>query len=290
MSDKTLVERLREMVEESDKSTVKPSTEFVYPTKTKAAKDILGRPCIGRIDECGLFMAIIDAIEREYLPRENANWWDLVDGTECKSRDGENFDQWLERCYLSRPRFEDGEPVQFGDEFSDRNNERDSIRCIAVYDDGLYMMLGEGGMQECVPPGERVKRPCSEVLDADGVPIEVGDTVYAPEYLNIKCIVLSIEWLADGELVEVENSAGHKFRDTPDMFTHKQPDSLERIEEDALMPSVDYCEKYGLLDNGCNAEEGNDAVRHCTDCGLTCETRMCRHLLHRQREVMERGR
>lgn len=33
-------------------------------------------------------------------------------------RDGEKFRDYLHRCFLPRPRFEDGEPVQMGDEIA----------------------------------------------------------------------------------------------------------------------------------------------------------------------------
>ena len=61
------------------------------------------------------------------------------------------------------------------------------------------------------------------VLAADGKPLEVGQTVYAKNYGYVKCTVLAIEWVVDGYLVEVENEGGHKFRQTPDEFTHRRP-------------------------------------------------------------------
>ena len=127
---------------------------------------------------------------------------------------------------------------------------------------------------------EREYLPRPRLLDAEKVPINVGDTVW-----NINT----------GECRTVDEvgdfwfgASGYAVKLNPLMYSHKQPDSLERIEEDALMASIDYCDKYGLLDSRCNAEEGDGAVRHCTDCGLTCEERMTKHLLRRQREVLER--
>lgn len=77
------------------------------------------------------------------------------------------------------PRFEDGKLVKAGDE---------------VEWDGDVMRVGafwfhreEWGLSVSCPGvdgtfhgeyGERVKRPTPKVLDADGVPIEVGDVVY----------------------------------------------------------------------------------------------------------------
>lgn len=138
----------------------------------------------------------------------------------------------IEREYLPRPRFEDGEPVQFGDIYTDKHGRewKNGIKSIHIDCNGDFSLhdntLGNVGRYEVFRQNRFVKR-------------------------------------------------------------HK-PDSLERIEEDALMASIDYCDKYGLLDSECNAEEGDEAIRHCTDCGLTCETRMVKHILRRQREVLER--
>lgn len=70
---------------------------------------------------------------------------------------------------------------------------------------------------------DKAETPASKVLAADGEPLEVGQTVYAPHYGYAKCTVLAIEWVVDGYLVEVENEGGHKFRQTPDEFTHQRP-------------------------------------------------------------------
>ena len=61
------------------------------------------------------------------------------------------------------------------------------------------------------------------VLAADGKPLEVGQTVYVARYEYQKCTVLSFEWMHDDWLVEVKNEGGHKFRLTPDEFTHQHP-------------------------------------------------------------------
>ena len=192
----------------------------------------------------------------------------------------------IEREYLPRPRFEDGEPVQFGDEFVYDKSTGQSSK---VFKFGFTTIDGctiYDSMGNC---SLHPKRPEPEVLDADGVPIHKGDTVYfvdCPESFD----VLGIERDGD-EPVHIGRNDGTATDAwvSPLDITHKQPDSLERIEEDALMFSIDYCDKYGLLDSECNAEEGDEAIRHCTDCGLTCETRMVKHILRRQREVLERN-
>ena len=87
------------------------------------------------------------------------------------------------------------------------------------------------------------------VLAADGRPLREGETVYAKNYDYVKCAVLAIEWVVDGYLVEVENEGGHKFRQTPDEFTHERPvaDTWERIEEDAGCTATKYNERRGTI-------------------------------------------
>lgn len=224
---------------------------------TVHADAIVGHLCVNRSEARELFTTIADRIEREYLPR---------------------------------PRFEDGEPVQFGDKFySDEHGKTYKATMFVIYADGSFR-VNQAGCNACqYEQGERVKRPEPEVLDADGVPIIVGDVVYFVDSAEA-FDVLGIESDRD-EPVHI----GRKDRTSTDAWvspgdlTHKQPDTLDSIEEDAFMDSITYCNKYGLIDSRCNAEEGDEAVRHCVDCGLSCETRMVKHLLHRQREVLERG-
>lgn len=81
-----------------------------------------------------------------------------------------------------------------------------------------WFAIADGALQHCAKFTHR-----APVLAADGKPLEVGQTVYATHYGYAKCTVLAIEWVVDGYLVEVENEGGHKFRQTPDEFTHQRP-------------------------------------------------------------------
>ena len=90
--------------------------------------------------------------------------------------------------------------------------------------------------------------------------------MYTTHYGYVKCTVLAIEWVVDGYLVEVENEGGHKFRQTPDEFTHAKPeqDTWERIEEDAKLAPGDYIEKRGRkTDLYAYEEMPIDLVRRC---------------------------
>lgn len=147
------------------------------------------------------------------------------------------------------PRFEDGELVKMGDEVG---FEGETMRvCLAVLDVGGWALWcendGIGGrlIGSC---GERVERP--EVLDADGVPIEVGDTVWAT-YNGCEHLVMAVcsdgsfhpnMVKDDGCMVEYDE-VGWDFAKN---VTHERPDSWERIEEDAKLAPRDYLEKRGM--------------------------------------------
>ena len=82
------------------------------------------------------------------------------------------------------PRFDDGDPVEFGDEFQNAHGGASVLRTAIIKDcrDSLggdfYWKLGKGRNAITLKSGERVKRPAPKVLDADGVEIRVGDTVW----------------------------------------------------------------------------------------------------------------
>ena len=150
-----------------------------------------------------------------------------------------------ERCILDMwPRFEDGEPVWFRDEVEMQDEiVREvwtfTIDVNAEGDKRIYL----NGLQGLfMLPSERVKRPAPKVLDADGVPIKVGDTVWHED---------GSEWL-----VEEMNRYGVRCFDgdkrrtfNAKCLTHTRPDSWERLEEDA---SKEPCFYFGFEDKLCS--------------------------------------
>ena len=77
------------------------------------------------------------------------------------------------------PRFEDGEPVKFGD-MALIDGEADMVEAVQLWIHGKPVICGDGGSQQ-LEKGERVKRLAPKVLDADGVEIRVGDEVFVIE-------------------------------------------------------------------------------------------------------------
>ena len=105
--------------------------------------------------------------------------------------------------------------------------------------------------------GERVKRPVPKVLDADGVSIKVGDTVWAAYGERRKHVVKAVcsdgslhpnLLTVDGCMVDYEDGGW----DLAKRVTHKPPDSWEKLEEDVNLGCRDYCEKHRLEECDCN--------------------------------------
>ena len=149
------------------------------------------------------------------------------------------------------PRFEDGELVKIGDEVE---CDGDVMVVIGLFfEDGKLRIHADSSKAFGFlhgKYGEHVKRPTSEVLDADGVPIKVGDTVWAT-YNGCEHLVMAVcsdgsfhpnMVKDDGCMVEYDEG-GWDFAKN---VTHERPDSWERIEEDAKLAPRDYLEKRGM--------------------------------------------
>lgn len=144
----------------------------------------------------------------------------------------------IERYYIPRPRFEDGEPVQFGDVALVCDDIGDVVEMV-FYDGSCQQVRiafeGDSSATHymCID-GEFVKRPAPKVLDADGVPIEVGDWVYTEAVLRRKVAKVGTErclgmedW--DGSpWVMFGNGSWMHAHD----ITHREPDSLEKLRDD----------------------------------------------------------
>lgn len=144
------------------------------------------------------------------------------------------------------PRFEDGELVKVGDDV-EYKGETMRVYLATLDADGWALWCSREGIDGRLSGsyGERVKRPEPKVLDADGVPIKVGDTVYGdddPEQLIVDsfdgpgCVCLTLAKSPSGMLYTIE----------PSRLSHERPDSWERIEEDAKLAPRDYLEKRGM--------------------------------------------
>ncbi len=148
------------------------------------------------------------------------------------------------------PRFDDGELVKVGDEV-EYKGETMRVYLATLDADGWALWCSCEGIDGRLSGsyGERVKRPAPKVLDANGVPIEVGDTVYCdddPEPWQVDLIYAGSMGYCT---VRLKDSAGiYKSADAPRLShkTPEPPDSWDRIEEDAKLAPRDYLEKRGM--------------------------------------------
>lgn len=176
------------------------------------------------------------------------------------------------------PRFEDGELVKIDHDFMNAiwdKNGPDSwvVTSIEFESSGKAIIRAKDVFgKDCdkieLNRGERVKRPETEVLDADGVPIKVGDTVYkvGEHPISGERTVKSVE---PGRVWFAENLSWAY----PSGLTHRKPDTQEAIDDDLTLPPWEYCERHGI-----EIESGSDEA--------TTVEAMCRHLLERQRKLM----
>lgn len=239
-----------------------------------------------------------DAIRESRKPM----WW-FRNAIKCgydwpEPRDGEKFRDYLHRCFLPRPRYEDGEPVQSSD-----MEEIGAFATYRVYMDGSWEFEPDKYEDETSPKlwdvqfgakSERVKRP-AEVLGADGKPIKDGETVWLDE-AHSRCAgsygfedgnKYSLCGIERQEMLTVEDAHievdGREYVRVctcgawchASWLTHTPPETQERIDDDATLSPREYY----------NAHIGHDVgLRDDEEVAVA----MVRDLLRRQRELDKR--
>ena len=202
-------------------------------------------------------------------------------------RDGEKFRDYLHRCFLPRPRFEDGEVVGV--------REYEDIQGYCVYDDGEFFVTTPNRSIDYAA-GERVERPAPEALGADGKPIVEGETVWLDE-AHSRCAgscgfedgnKYSLCGIERQEMLTVEDAHievdGREYVRVctcgawchASWFTHTPPETQERIDEDASLPPREYYARHIGHDV---AEKG----------AVEVHAAVTAHLLKRQRELDAKG-
>ena len=174
------------------------------------------------------------------------------------------------------PRFEDtGDPVMVGDAYIDGSGDCNIIVAVRICD-VCVDLVGEDGFLTGFKPGERVKRPAPEVLDADGVEIKVGDTVY--DVRGERFTVTDIE----GGLLGLSQDGFIIGSWMPaDQFSISLRDSWERLEEDAAKYPCLYAEDV----NGSKFDSCSDCPWH-SECGGSREREvMARYIVRRAKAL-----
>lgn len=256
-NDKTesISARLRRWADESD--------TYENPPHCIASKELCidcpNIPCLKC--ENKLFNRIADEIDsemdelREDFTRRARQ--DVVDALRdvAMGKDGyESLSEIVDRYFLPRPLFEDGEPVQFGDEielhYRDGGVDKGRIQEIKYNRGPVWILLFTGVDHareyrydsEC----DVIKRSVPKVLDADGVPIETGDKVWLVP--GEHCDVYPLNGYGAGVEYRVNenNNPNHKPNGRicisggdciygypmPEQVTHREPDSLKKLLND----------------------------------------------------------
>ena len=108
----------------------------------------------------------------------------------------------------------------------------------------------------------RITKEKPEALDADGVPIEVGDTVYP--LFDGKLFPDTEPWhvarIKNSEEIYVEEGTGLC---AARHFTHRKPDSWEQLEADSKLYC---CEYFGRSYKKCLGCQADDPNYHPYDC------------------------
>lgn len=185
-------EWLRGIVDEYDAEKSTASCTFMAKLLGIECGDVTCRECMAK-----MMTTIADRIDAERALPEGVEW----------------------------PRFEDGWLVRIGD---DVEYKGETMRVyLATFDAaGWALWCSREGIDGRLSGsyGERVKRPVPKVLDADGAPIEVGDTVYCdddPEPWQVDLIYAGSMGYCT---VRLKDSAGiYKSADAP-RLSHKKPE------------------------------------------------------------------
>ena len=180
------------------------------------------------------------------------------------------------------PRFEDGELVRFGDEYTDDYGKKSKVNYVSfkiAKGEKVYRLNKQKDRNQWHLIGEAVKRPEPEVLDADGVPINVGDTVYSTNDSGLVnhpfsfVVTETNKHLVSG-IDEARDSLDRNVAVLPCQITHRKPDTQEAIEDDATVPAATYCVRHGLVENDTDVDDATLLELHILD------------LLRRQRKLL----
>lgn len=152
-------------------------------------------------------------------------------------KEDEDFESWLDHWYFEKPVDENNEPVDFGKTVVDKMRGEIDVNRVCYTKTGWYFNESKPGGASRKPRnitygyGERVKRPKQPVLDVNGVPIEVGDTVW-----KVGCKhaygVCEIDESKFYDVLVVRKDCGLMNRFYHDKLTHREPDSLKKLLND----------------------------------------------------------
>lgn len=149
------------------------------------------------------------------------------------------------------PRFEDGEPVRFGDVVSD-GDETGRVYYV-TFDTVSPVIIGFTDETPDQDPGTwlevsvnddgRVKRPAPKVTAGDGRPLVVGEFVWHKSGV-VGGVVESIDAASLMHTVRYRSHRGEEYRDAARDLVHDFPDSWEMWLEDSKLHPSKYVDRY----------------------------------------------
>lgn len=219
---------------------------------------------LGHIDECEA--ALAKRNERiSKLEKQVADLRAELEDTNRMLRESDQLGE-RERAILDMwPRFEDGERVWFGDEVEMQDEIVREVWTFTldVNAEGNKRLYLNGFQGLFMLPGEPVKRPVQSVLDADGVEINVGDTVWSDDGLEMT--VTSLVGELPGHVTAHGDNPPAMHSISPKRLTHTRPDSWERLEEDAEKIRCDIARNLGDFSPSDFADEGDSVQSRVID-------------------------
>ncbi len=199
----------------------------------------------------------------------------------------------IERWYNPKPIDNHDEPIDIGQPVDDKVRGELEVSRVCYTQSGFYFNNSRGSNGRKMKGitykyGERVGRPKKPALDADEVPIEVGDVGWLihlrePIKVRVEEISQACEWVRTIRLDEDHDLDEH-FLTTWDKFSHREPDSQERIDEDAQKDAFDYWRCNGVKCRECPSMIDGEKPRHRYGVDW-CSDAMTLDLLRRQREL-----
>lgn len=213
--------------------------------------DLMGLSRKIRHSEC--LYALADKIDAELAQardlslRQGAELWAKANGWP-DFEEGEDFGQWLDRCTVARPRFADGEPVQWCEDRVLWEGDTQGFYFNALSESGVPLAKGGGKIRARAEMTEDgfVKRPAPEVLGADGLPIKVGDAMWSLSGAG-PLTVTSLHTDdptpdgGDSPWADLDDDGLYSWIYAGSL-THTPPDTLERLRDDMCRTAEEWRE------------------------------------------------